>query len=179
MTYVILDGVSYVDVLILRHLTRSPAHGYQLRKHVEASTGFVLHNNSLYPALRRLEEAGATVKSAQMQQGRPPRHVYEITDVGRELLHEMLVELPPEIAGDEAEFLCRLAQFAMLDPSERLSVLDARDTALLARLAHLRSLDEAARDEQWGSLVTQELIHRCEAERSWLQKLRTLAKADT
>ncbi|WP_214414800.1 PadR family transcriptional regulator [Sphaerisporangium fuscum] len=171
--------MSYVDVLILRHLAQSPAHGYQLRKHVEADTGFVLHNNSLYPALRRMEEAGAVVKTAQMQQKRPPRHVYEITDVGREMLHEMLAELPPEIAGDQAEFLCRLAHFALLEPSERLGVLDARDAAVLARMAHLRSLDEGARDDQWGSLVTQELIRRCESERSWLQEMRMLAKADT
>lgn len=179
LTYVMLDGMSYVNILILRHLTRSPAHGYELRKHVEASTGFVLHNNSLYPALRRLEEAGAVVKTAQTQQGRPPRHVYEVTDVGRELLHEMLTELPPENAGDEAEFLSRVAQFALLEPRERLGVLDARNAAVLARLTHLHSLQEAARDEEWGSLVTKELIRRCEAEQSWLQHLRTLAEADT
>lgn len=167
--------MSYVEVLILRHLMRTPAHGYQLRKHVEASTGFVLHNNSLYPALRRFEEAGAVVKSAQPQQGRPPRHLYEITDVGRELLHDMLSELPADLAGDEAEFLARLSQFALLEAQERLAVLDARDAAVLARLNHLQTVSERAHDEQWGALVTQELIRRCEAERSWLVELRAIA----
>lgn len=170
-----MDDMSYVDVLILRHLTRTPAHGYQLRKHVEAGTGFLLHNNSLYPALRRFEEAGAVVKTPQPQQGRPPRHVYEITDAGRELLHAMLADLPPEAAGDEAEFLCRLAQFDLLEPRERLAVLDARDAAVLKRLEHLRTLSESAGDERWGASVTEELIERCEAEQRWLAGLRTAA----
>jgi DNA-binding PadR family transcriptional regulator len=170
-----MDGMSYVDVLILRHLARTPAHGYQLRKHVEASTGFVMHNNSLYPALRRFEEAGAVVKMAEPQQGRPARHVYEITGAGRELLHELLTELPADAAGDEAEFFCRLAQFGLLQPHERLAVLDARDAAVLARLEHLRTLSETANDERWGSSVTEELIRRGEAERDWLAELRAAA----
>ncbi len=52
-------NLSYIEILILRRLRSGPAHGYELRKRVEQTTGFVLHNNSLYPALRRFEEAGA------------------------------------------------------------------------------------------------------------------------
>ena len=47
--------MSYIEILILRRLRSGPAHGYELRKRVEQTTGFVLHNNSLYPALRRFE----------------------------------------------------------------------------------------------------------------------------
>jgi DNA-binding PadR family transcriptional regulator len=167
--------MSYVDILILRHLRKTPAHGYELRKRVEATTGFVLHNNSLYPALRRFEEAGAVTKTAHQQQGRPPRHVYEITGVGLELLHDMLAELPADAAGDETEFLSRLGQFSLLTPAERLAVLDVRDAAVLARLQHLAGLTEPARADQWGGLVTAELVRRCEAERAWLAGLRTRA----
>src|SRR5215469_9882573 len=100
--------MSYVDVVILSHLAKEPCHGYELRRRVEASTGFGLHNNALYPALRRFEDAGAVTKTAQPQGGgRPPRHVYAITAAGRELLHDMLAELPPGQASDEAEFLAR------------------------------------------------------------------------
>ena len=44
--------MSYVEILILRRLRSGPAHGYELRKRVEQTTGVVLHNNSLYPALK-------------------------------------------------------------------------------------------------------------------------------
>jgi DNA-binding PadR family transcriptional regulator len=167
--------MSYVDVLILRFLMRAPAHGYELRKHVEANTGFVLHNNSLYPALRRFDEAGAVIKTAEPQEGRPPRHVYQITDTGLELLHDMLAELPADLAGDESEFLCRLSLFALLEPPERIAVLDARDAAVRRRWEHLQKLNERAQAERWGGLVTDELIRRSEAERAWLAELRALA----
>jgi DNA-binding PadR family transcriptional regulator len=36
----------------------------------------VLHNNSLYLALKRSEEAGAVTRTAEPQEGRPPRLVY-------------------------------------------------------------------------------------------------------
>ena len=38
-------------------------------------------------------------RSAEEQEANPPRHVYTITDVGRELLHDMLADLEHWIAG--------------------------------------------------------------------------------
>jgi DNA-binding PadR family transcriptional regulator len=172
-----LDYVSYIDILILRHLSKRPAHGYELRKRVEAVTGFVLHNNSLYPALRRFEEAGAVVKTSHPGQGRPAKLVYELTDAGQELLHDMLADLPADQAGDDTEFLARLGQFEFLTPAERLIVLDARDTALAERLDRLAGLLARSRGETWSSLVTAELIARTEQDRAWLARLRELARS--
>jgi DNA-binding PadR family transcriptional regulator len=167
--------MSYVEILILRHLRQRPAHGYELRKRVERTTGFVLNNNSLYPALKRFEEAGAVTRTAQPQEGRPPRHVYTLTDLGREMLRDMLAELPPEQARDDNEFLARLGQFSLLEPGERMAVLDARDQALRGRLEHFAAMRELARGEPWSTLVTGELIRRDEQERAWLADLRVLA----
>jgi DNA-binding PadR family transcriptional regulator len=169
--------MSYIEILILRRLRGGPAHGYELRKRVEETTGFVLHNNSLYPALKRFEEAGAVTKTAEPQEGRPPRLVYTLTDTGHELLHDMLADLPPEQAGDEAEFLARLGQFSLLDSSERAGVLAARTRAVRAQLAHYRAQRElaAAHGERWGALVTDELIRGHERELAWLAELGELA----
>jgi DNA-binding PadR family transcriptional regulator len=170
--------VSYIEILILRNLSRLPAHGYELRKRVEAVTGVVLNNNSLYPALRRFEEAGAVTRTAHPQEGRPPKQVYELTDVGQGLLHDMLADLPADAAQDDTEFLTRLGQFSFLSPQERQSVLAARDAALAERLTRLAHLQERAENEQWSTLVTAELSARAERERGWLASLRALA-ADT
>jgi DNA-binding PadR family transcriptional regulator len=167
--------MSYVEMLILRHLSKRPAHGYELRKRVEAVTGFVLHNNALYPALRRFEEAGAVVKTSHVQRGRPAKLVYEITDVGQALLHDMVADLPAELAGDDTEFLARLGQFEFLDPPERMAVLDARDAALAERIDRLGKLKERSGGELWSGLVTQELQARAVQERTWLRELRTTA----
>jgi len=169
-----LDYVSYIEILLLRHLTRRPAHGYELRKRVEHTTGVRLNNNSLYPALRRFEEAGAVTRTEEPQEGRPPRLVYALTPLGRELLHDMLADLPPDQASDDYEFMARLGQFALLDSAERQAVLDARDEALRTRLAHFAEMQALASDE-WSAMVTAELIRRDERERDWIAELRTIA----
>jgi DNA-binding PadR family transcriptional regulator len=165
--------MSYIEILILRRLRGGPCHGYELRKRVEETAGVRLHNNSLYPALKRFEEAGAVSKTTQEQQGRPPRLVYELTGTGRELLHDMLADLPPEQAADDHEFLTRLGQFSLLSAAERAVVLATRTEAVRGRLTHLRAMRDlaAARDEHWGTLVSDELIRRDERELSWLAEL--------
>jgi DNA-binding PadR family transcriptional regulator len=169
--------VSYIEILILRRLRSGPAHGYELRKRVEQTTGVVLHNNSLYPALKRFEEAGAVTKTAQPQDGRPPRLVYALTDVGEDLLHDLLADLPPDQAADETEFLARLGQFSLLNSAERTTVLAARTRAVHALLDHLRMMLALAieHSERWGELATAELIRRHERELAWLAELGELA----
>ena len=169
--------MSYVEILILRRLRSGPAHGYELRKRVEQTTGVVLHNNSLYPALKRFEEAGAVTKTAQPQDGRPPRLVYTLTEVGHELLHDMLADFPPEQAADEGEFLARLGQFSLLSSMERAMVLAARTRSVREQLAHLAMMRDLASEhgERWGELVTNELIRRHTRELAWLAELAELA----
>jgi DNA-binding PadR family transcriptional regulator len=165
--------VSYIEILILRRLRSGPAHGYELRKRVEETTGVVLHNNSLYPALKRFEEAGAVTRTAQPQDGRPPRLVYTLTEVGRELLHDLLADFPPDQAADDREFLARLGQFSLLTYAERSVVLAARTTAVHTLLNHLRTMHALAEQhgERWGELATAELIRRHEQELAWLAGL--------
>ena len=172
--------MSYIEILILRRLRSGPAHGYELRKRVEETTGFVLHNNSLYPALRRFEEAGAVTKTAEPQESRPPRLVYTLTDVGRDLLHDMLADLPAEQAGDEAEFMARLGQFSEINSAERASVLAARTRAVRDQLAHYQAMHtlSAGQGHPWGALVTAELIRRHEQELAWLAELGELAREE-
>ncbi|MBW0014551.1 MAG: helix-turn-helix transcriptional regulator [Mycobacterium sp.] len=162
-------------MVILRHLSAGPAHGYELRKRIEMTVGLMLNNNTLYPALRRFEEAGAVTKTAEQQESRPPRHVYALTDLGRELLHDMLAELPADEAGNDTEFLTRVGQFQFLTPAERSAVLTARDEAICAHLERLRVLRAQAGGQRWGQLVTEELIRRNETERAWLTTLRAEA----
>jgi len=168
-----------MDIVILSHLQRSPVHGYELKRKVSATTAYALHNNTLYPALRRFEEAGAVTKTAEAQEGRPPRHVYALTAVGRELLHDMLADLPPALAGDDHEFLTRLGQFEQLTPAERRRVLAVRAEALRAQVRHLRELGrQAGSDHPWGRLVVTELADRADRELAWLDDLTALADGD-
>jgi DNA-binding PadR family transcriptional regulator len=167
----------YLEILILSHLRHEPVHGYELKRKVSETTAVALHNNTLYPALRRFEEAGAVHKTAVAQEGRPPRHVYELTPTGVELLHDMISELPPELAVDETEFLTRVGLFDDLTPAERRAVLDARDDVLHQYLNHLERQGKRAQTSRhaWGERVTEELIGRVHREREWIAELRRRA----
>ncbi|MGW0707876.1 PadR family transcriptional regulator [Streptomyces sp. NPDC002643] len=161
----------WIDILLLAELARGPRHGYELRREVEAATGHSLSNNSLYPRLRQFVDGGAVLRSAEEQEAKPPRHVYSITDVGREVLHDMLAELPEEGVDQSREFHARLVNFAWLNPEEQLRVLDARDHVLARngdRVAALASV----RVEQWSRLALDHGIERIDAERDWLAGLR-------
>ncbi|GAA3433982.1 PadR family transcriptional regulator [Kutzneria kofuensis] len=169
MTYV------WVEIVMLANLARQPAHGYELRQRVEQNLGTTLSNNSLYPTLRRFTEAGAVTRTPQAQRGRPTRHVYEITDVGVEMLHDMLAELPDDLAADQAEFMSRLAHFDRLTIAERLAVLDARTRALLARAARTDELVTTVEPDSWARIVLDEVLSRSHAELRWLETLRVRA----
>ena len=162
-------------MLLLAKLAKQPMHGYELRRQVEETSGRALSNNSLYPALRRFADAGAVARTAEPQQGRPPRHIYTITDVGRELLHDMLADLPDELAGDSSEFLARLGNFGWLAVAERLQVLDARERAVAHQLDRLGGL-AAAQEEPWPQLVLDEVCRRMRVEQEWLDSVRKLVQ---
>ena len=167
----------WIEVLLLSRLARGPLHGYDLRKEIEASTGHTLSNNSLYPTLRRFVDAGAVTRSAEEQAAKPPRHVYTITDVGRELLHDMLVDFPAELALSEPEFLTRVGNFGWLAGVEQRRVLDARDDVVAAKLDHLEAL-AAAQSDAWSRTVLDEVCRRYTAERAWLAGLRARTPID-
>lgn len=161
----------WIEVLLLAKLARGPMHGYELRKDIEASTGRSLSNNSLYPTLRRFVEAGAVSRSAEEQQAKPPRHVYTITEVGREFLHDMLADLPEELAGDDREFYARVANFGWLRPDEQLAVLAARDRALERERDRLAALASAQADP-WSRLVLEEVGRGLDSARAWAAGIR-------
>lgn len=161
----------WIDILLLAELARGPRHGYELRREVEAATGHALSNNSLYPRLRQFVDGGAVLRSSEEQEAKPPRHVYSITDVGREVLHDMLAELPEGGTDQSREFHARLVNFAWLSPEEQLRVLDGRDRVLARNRDRVAAL-ASARTEQWSRLALDHGIERIDAERGWLADLR-------
>lgn len=167
----------WIEILLLSKLAREPMHGYELRKAVEASTGHTLSNNSLYPTLRRFVDSAAVSRSAEEQEAKPPRHVYTITDVGRELLHDMLADFPAELALNEPEFLARVGGFSRLNATERGRVVDVRKRALLAERERVAGL-AAGQADPWGRAALRHVIGKFDAELRWLADLETELRRD-
>jgi transcriptional regulator len=79
-----------LEMLILKTLTRGPAHGYAIARHLERTSADALKvgESSLYPALQRLlVSEWATAEWGQTENGRRARF-YGITPAGRKRLSE-------------------------------------------------------------------------------------------
>jgi len=77
-----------LDMLILTTLTRSPLHGYAIAQSIKRISDDVLtvEEGSLYPALRRMEEAGwIRAEWITKTPGRRAR-MYELTAAGKKQL---------------------------------------------------------------------------------------------
>lgn len=78
-----------LDMLILRTLLFGPAHGHQIAKHIQHTTGDVLQvqHGSLYPALHRLERRGWVASKWEMAKDRNREFkYYRLTPAGRKQL---------------------------------------------------------------------------------------------
>ncbi len=163
----------YTDILILTHLARVPAHGYEIKKHLERlRVSRALNNNVLYPSLQRLEAMGAIERAAaEADPGRPPRTVYRLTETGQDLLQALLRDCDESVLADEDEFQARVAFFDRIDPTNRMAIIAVRRRIVAARIAWHRGMREQAAVQPWGLQVVDFLIDRLLLEAAWLDRL--------
>lgn len=77
-----------LDVLILRTLLTSPAHGHAIAKHIQRTSEDLLQveTGSLYPALHRLEAKGWIAASWELSDKGKRAKYYRLTSLGRRQL---------------------------------------------------------------------------------------------
>jgi DNA-binding PadR family transcriptional regulator len=152
-----------LELAVLGLLTEQPLHGYELKKRLSETLGplWGISFGSLYPALRRLEQAGAIeevtesgptsagfvpsgslageLAAARLRRRPRPtrrtRRAYRITDRGRQLFAELLTA---EDADDDRSFALKLSFCRHLDGPARLAFLERRRAQLTQRLATSR-----------------------------------------
>ena len=136
----------YSEIVILAMLHQGPRHGYEIKKDVERALGGMipLNNKTLYLTLKRFEEMGAVTRQVILQEGKPNRHLYQLTERGIELLHAYLRDFEPEQAGADAEFFTRVSFFDLLEPNERVAILTRRLAYLEGCLQYLQKLQHMA-----------------------------------
>lgn len=79
-----------LDLLVLKAVSATPAHGYQIARWVESATHDALHieDGSLYPALYRLEERGLIEAEWRLTDDRRRAKYYALTAAGKLSLRE-------------------------------------------------------------------------------------------
>jgi DNA-binding PadR family transcriptional regulator len=132
-----------IDLIILANLVDGPKHGYALKK--QAGMVFAqseLHNNLVYPLLRRFTGQGwVTKKSAPGERGQT-RQQYALTAAGRRALLERLNSFDEKEAQSSEEFLLRVGLFELLEPAARERILSARQQVLTRREEHFARLQQ-------------------------------------
>jgi len=101
-----------IENTLLGLLRREPRHGYELAREFGSDTplGEVVHleMSMLYALLKKLERDGQVRAAMQMQETRPPRKVFELTEAGHQALDAWLAA-PVERTRDlRLEFLLKL-----------------------------------------------------------------------
>jgi DNA-binding PadR family transcriptional regulator len=192
--------VSVLELAILGLLKEQEMHGYELKKRLTDTLGFAsgVSFGSLYPALARLDRAGA-VKAVEAAdsvsapipltgsiagelaafrarkastRGSRGRKVYGITDVGERIFEELLAT-ESQSSEDDRLFNLRLAFARYLPPDARLGMLERRRAQLLERLVHLRARMKAGRERADGyarSLMEHDR-EAAEHDLSWIERL--------
>ena len=187
-----------LELAILGLLKEQELHGYELKKRLSAAFGPLssVSFGSLYPALARLEAAGAlkavealeastipmtgsmTGEAAAFRARREPKRggrakkVYGITERGEKLFEELL-EAESSSGDDDRAFNLKLAFCRYLPPDARLGLLERRRAHLVERLARARASIRAGR-ERMDAYTRSLMEHGTEAtERdiSWLDSL--------
>ena len=169
------------ELALLGLLADSPMHGYELRKRLTVTLGAVraLSFGSLYPALRRLQDAGQiTVQEPPIDPDAVPlssrrsRVTYRITADGKERLADLLGDCGPQSWSDEG-FLLHLAFFPRTAAEARIRILEGRRRRVEERREGLRTAmgRAAERLDQYTLQLHQLGVEASDREVRWLNEL--------
>ena len=77
-----------LDVLVLKALTWTPMHGFEIASWLEARSAGALgvQDSALYQALHRLEERGLAAAQWGVTENNQRARYYRVTDFGRDFL---------------------------------------------------------------------------------------------
>jgi DNA-binding PadR family transcriptional regulator len=163
------------DLIILATLLDGPKHGYQLKREAGFILGRgVMHNNLVYPLLRRFTSEGWVTKKSMPGERGQTRLQYAITALGRRELLARLSEFGEADASSFTGFITRVGMFALLDEPVRARVLQQRESYLQHREGRLTAMRQNVDLGIYGGEVVRYLIAQIESEREWIRRLSRL-----
>jgi len=112
-------GLPVTTFAVLGQVAAGPTSGYEVKARLEAGAAQFWHASysQIYAELRRLERLGFVSEERVVQDGRPNKRIYTITEGGREALRVWLAE-PWGLAHLRDESLVKLTLGDSLPPEE-------------------------------------------------------------
>ena len=143
---------------ILGMLGREPMSGYRIRKLFETTPlgHYSSSPGTIYPALKRLEQAGLVRRSTVKADGQKPRKVFTLTGGGRDRLQGWLQTVPDEldVVHDLPECLLRFSLMGDdVTAKHKIHYLDRFRVAASAYVRHLRRMQEDLAEHMTGNTL--------------------------
>lgn len=165
------------DLVILATLLPGPLHGYHLKRQAGMILGQrVLHNNLVYPLLRRfVTKKWVTKKTVPGERGQV-RQQYSLTPLGRKELVSRLSTFSDQDAHSADGFRLRVGMFQILEPEARLQILETRERLLNSRIEKLETIQSNFELDRYAGEVTSRFCDDCKSELQWIEHLRRISK---
>jgi DNA-binding PadR family transcriptional regulator len=166
------------DLLLLALLLDGAKHGYALKKQAGFFSGSPeMHNNLVYPLLRRFVKQGWVRKKETADERGQTRVVYSLTEAGREELVRRLGEFGEAEARSAEAFHLRVGLFEVLGRERREKILEQRRNYLAAREQRMEALERGMDVGKFGGEVVRFLRRGIRAELQWIEQLRRASGA--
>lgn len=165
------------DLIMLATLLAGPKHGYSLKRQAGLILGQeTLHNNLVYPLLRRfMAKKWVSKKEVPGERGQT-RQLYWITALGRKELISRLSTFTPQDARASDQFRFRVGMFQVIEPEARMRILDAREQYLSARIEKIVGIQANFDLDRYSGEVTGRFVTESRAELDWIAHLRRISK---
>jgi DNA-binding PadR family transcriptional regulator len=161
-----------IDLILLTALLQRPAYGYALKR----TAGLIfgrggLHNNVVYPLLKKFVESGWVEQTTVQGDRGQKRKLYRITPAGRKYLLEQISTFGQREASNDGEFLFRVAMFDLLPERKRRAIVAARKTFLETRVQELSEVETAGKARSFSAIVLKRYRALVQQELEWIAQL--------
>jgi DNA-binding PadR family transcriptional regulator len=172
---------------VLSLLMRWPAHGYLIARIINDMIGpyAKISNGRLYPLLSKLEEnelIDAVDKENVQQSNTRHSRSYQITEKGRRRFHQLMMDTTSNPGEYQRIFGQKVAVMYLLEPDERLELIDHYIKYCQAHLRHTQTerADLVQHNHAWGQpselvatlSVMEHTIDLWQLEFEWARSLR-------
>ena len=121
--------------------------GYEIKQVFDKSLTFFsgASYGSIYPTLKKLEKAGLVSVTVEVQDGKPNRKIYAITEKGRNTYLDSLL-MPIKPTRLKNDLLTRLFFFCDVPKEKRLELIDEQIRMLEDKFSFLRELETLVKE---------------------------------
>jgi DNA-binding PadR family transcriptional regulator len=157
---------------LLALLTKDPAHGYELRARLQQVFGQAYpppNIGQIYVTLQRLERDGLVRSQDVVQETRPNKRVYEITEAGRTAVTDW-IDRPsggPRIRDD---FFMKLVLSQPAGAADRLELINRQRRHYLSQIRSLSGLAESGSGAPVAGLLIEGAMLHLQADLDWLER---------